>query len=374
MKRPFAFDPWLLILIIALTLIGAVAIQSGHTDALIKIQPKGALATYKPAINHLMFALIGIVAMAVIARTPFNSWRKLASGFLIVTVALNLLPAFGLFTVEKNEAARWVQLPFLPFQFQPSEILKFATIVLFAVALEAFAHKRLAPKHYLYSGIWLVGLAAVAIFQRDFGTAFVILLLAATVSWMGGIRMTYFAAAVAVFVVLLGVYFHTGDEFRKIRILAWLNPAYSAQGVNYQPNRAVDAIVSGGLFGKGVGSGQEKRNYSETSTDFVFATIAEETGLFGGLVVLSLLGALWWRLRHIASKADREFARLAIYGAAAWIGYQTLLNVAMVTRLLPTVGIPLPFISMGGTNLVLIIALMGFAHRSANRTLPENDR
>ncbi|MGP5162721.1 putative lipid II flippase FtsW [Arthrobacter rhombi] len=342
---------------LALTVIGLMMVLSSSSVEAISKNPDAS--SYDQVIKQGIWAVLGIVMMLVISRFSLPTFKKLAwpalliSGFLLLLVLTPLgLEIYG----NKN----WIKIGSLT--FQPSEAAKLALAVWAASVLSKKSKLVGQTSHALIpvlfpGGAVLLGLVLVG---RDLGTALVIGLVLVAALFLGGVRLKLFAmagvvgAAAAVVMVLV-----SGN--RMTRIYAWLGLNCDTQpGACYQSTQGIYALASGGWWGVGLGQSRQKWNYiPEASNDFIFTILGEELGLLGTLVVVVLFAILAVAMYRVAARHQDSFVRIATGGIMAWLIGQAFLNIGMVTGLLPVIGVPLPFISSGGSALLLSLMAVG---------------
>jgi cell division protein FtsW len=309
-------------------------------------------------IRQTLWMALGAVAMWVCSRLPYDRWRRLRVPLLLGTVALLvavLVPGFG---VVSGGSSRWIGVGML--RIQPSELMKLA-ITVFGAELVARRVDRLhRPGAVVVPLLIVLGFSALLVLkQPDMGTALVLTAITLSVLLAGGVpvrlvlKVLAATAAVGLFVGLL-------EPYRRARLLAFVNPFAHQHGSGYQVVQSLVGLGSGGLSGLGLGAGHEKWGLlPNPHTDFIFSVIGEETGIIGSLLVLALFLALaWYGLRAANRAADRFGAMLAV-GITCWITSQAVINIGAVVGVLPVTGIPLPFISFGGSSLVITMAAAG---------------
>ena len=322
--------------------------------------------------RQTLWAAIGLVAFTVAARFDHRLWRRLAWPLLAVAIAglvLVLIPGVGL---SRFGATRWLGLG--PLVVQPSELAKLATLLWLADVLE---RKRPrdgslhAPEHLAIPALPLfVVLAALVLAQPDLGTTILLGLIVGAVLWVEGLPARYVGAAAVAGVAAVAA-LAVVAEYRIARLTGWLDPEADPLGGGYQLLQARFAMGEGGLFGLGLGSSRGKWNLiPNPDTDFIFAIIAEELGLVGALVVLSLFGALLYLGLKVAYAAPDGFGRTVAFAITAWLVGQALINVSTVTGLLPITGVTLPLVSVGGSSLVSTLAALGILVAVARRPAP----
>ncbi len=348
------FDLWLLILAIILVTIGVTMVYSSSAV----LASERYHDSYYYLKRTLVFAGIGFAAMFAAMRIPYRVYCKLAYPILLGSLALCALvfvPGIGR-TI--GGATRWVHVG--PIAFQPSELTKVAMILFLAYSLQKKADKIRSFGVGLVPHIIIMAIVAGAILaQRDFGSSVMI----AVVTWLmlfaAGAKLSYLfgmAAAVLPFAYL----FLSGEGYRRRRILAFMNPWSDQYGAGFQIIQSFVAFNEGGWFGKGLGEGQQKLFYlPEAHTDFIFSVLGEELGLVGVIVVIGLFALFCYRGLKIALHAPDLYGRYVATGATLLICLSAVFNIAVVMGLLPTKGMTLPFISYGGSSLVVSLAIVG---------------
>ena len=288
-------------------------------------------------------------------------WRSPMSYLFIISVILLvivLLPGVGR---EINQARRWLWIPLGPatISFQPSELAKWAVIFSLAAFCAKYGERLKSFKHGFGPVCLVVGLVVGLVIIEDFGSAALIALLSFFVLLIGGANWKYLVAplpvAAAGFVAAILV-----SPTRVMRILAFLHPDQWTGSANYQASQSLMAIGSGGLFGKGLGRGICKYGHlPEDTTDFIFSIIAEEMGFIGTAIVIALFIAFIVLGILVVMRCREPFGRLLATSVVLAVGIQAALNIGVVTVVLPTKGLPLPFVSAGGTSMLLSAAAVG---------------
>ncbi len=327
-----------------------------------------------------LWVLLGLGVMAGVSRIPSTFWRSTAGLWILlgsgVLIALLLVPGFG---TRINYATRWIQLPaplLGTITIQPSEAFKLATLLWFASLYARRPHARWTPIDWIITGLWLIGVIAVER-QPDLGTAGFIFGLGVAIAFLGGASLLKLAglgalgAMLAVLLVVkpLIVSALSGEPleaqkhaYRLQRVRAFLDPWRYPDDIGYQMVRAQLAVGSGGIARFAIGEGREKRFLPAAENDYIFATIAEETGFIGCLLVIGLFAVLVHTLFRLAREPTMApFGRLFLGGLALWIALSAGINIGMAIGLLPTVGLPLPFVSAGGSALLSLMTALGIA-------------
>ena len=348
-------DRWLLLL--TLLLLGAGLVMVFSASSVLALQQFGS--TYYYAIRQAVFAAAGLVAMAVLRRVDYHRLYAVAPAAACVVgvlMVLALLPGMG---VEIQGARRWINLGPLG-TLQPSEAGKLA----FAVFMARWVDRRQGRLNslsdsFLPFAIMLAAVLGVLMLLRDLATAVVMCVTLVSIYFAGGGRKRHIAILV---LALLGAFLllTLAESYRQERLLSFLDPFRDPLGASYQPVQALIGLGSGGLTGVGLGHSLQKYLWlPEAHTDFIFAIIGEETGLIGTTLVLAAFVALSARGYRTAMRAADRFGVMLATGITTWIGFQALVNMGTVTSTIPATGVPLPFISYGGTALAITLAAMG---------------
>jgi cell division protein FtsW len=337
-----------------------------------------------PALRQLLF--LPLACLLLYAVSCFN-YRRLAftAGFfkspllylLVISVALLILVLLPQFGTEINQARRWLRIPAGPISisFQPSELAKWTIIFFLAAFCDKFGDNlKLYWKGFVPLCL-LIALVVGLIIIEDFGTAAFISLLSFLMLIIAGVHwwhiLTPLPFGIIAFCLAL---LHSPSRLQ--RITAFLNPQELADSANYQPSQSLIALGSGGLWGKGLGRGICKYGHlPEDTTDFIFAIIGEELGFVGTMAVIVLFIIFVWLGILVVVRCRDRFGQLLAAGIVLAIGIQAALNIGVVTVVLPTKGIPLPFVSAGGTSMLLsavaVGVLLNIARQSPKMTTAE---
>jgi cell division protein FtsW len=308
--------------------------------------------------RQLLFAGLGIFVMFFIMNVDYWTWRTWAKLMLIVCFLLLvavLIPGVGL---ERNGAQSWIGVG--AFSIQPSEFMKFALIAFLAKFLSENQKKITSFKKGLVPSLGLVFLAfAIIMLQPDLGSGAVLVGSCVVMIYVAGARISHFVG-----LGLIGLVGFAGlilsAPYRIKRITAFLNPWEDPLGSGFQIIQSLYAIGPGGLLGMGLGQSRQKFFYlPEPQTDFIFAILAEELGFIGGSFVLLLFTLLLWRGIRIALGAPDLYGSFLAIGIISMIAIQVVINIGVVTGLMPVTGITLPFLSYGGSSLTLMLAAVG---------------
>ena len=306
-------------------------------------------------LRQLGFAAAGTLAMFALSRLPMGFYRRMSFPLLAVSVVLlALVPVIG---VAQGDARRWIDLGFTT--FQPSEIAK-AALILYFSALICRKGADMASLRGLLPFIAVLALIlALLVLEPHFSAAVIITAIGGAMLFLGGARLYWFALVGAAALAGLGVIM-LFFPYASGRISTWLDPFANTSGDGYQIVQSLYSIGSGGLFGLGLGQGRQTYMYlPEEHNDFIFAVVCEELGFAGALAVLLLFAALIVRGYYLALHMRDRFSFLVMAGITTLLALQVILNVAVVTNLVPCTGISLPFFSYGGTALMIQLAEMG---------------
>jgi cell division protein FtsW len=336
-----------------LTVFGLVMVYSASSiSALVK---EGS--SYYFVGKQLVFVLAGVGVAFIASRFDYRRFQG-ALGLQAWGVAIGLLVlTYGL-GVVRGGARRWIPLGF--FNLQPSELAKIACVLVAAMLAVEWQRRRIDTYSYLRRLGVFVGIPAVlTVLQPDLGTTVLIALGVAIVLFLGGIEMRWAYAAMGI-LTAFGVFAIIAQPYRMARVMSALDPWSEAQGKGYQAVQALLAFGTGGVKGVGLGLSRQKWFYlPEAHNDFIFAMVGEETGLIGTLAVVAAFMLLVYAGIRIAVGARDQFGRLVAGALTGMIGLQAVLNMAAVTGLFPVTGKPLPFVSYGGSSMLVTMVSLG---------------
>ncbi len=306
--------------------------------------------------RQAIYAVIGAGVMFLTSRIDYRIYKvdKIQKLIMGATFALLVLV---LFTTPLKGARRWLGFGFAT--IQPSEIAKVTIIIFFAKVISE-AKDKIKDIPYLFKyALVLVAMLGLLLAEPHLSVCIIICFVVATMLLVGGFPLKWFLpVAIAAVAVVIALSF--GADYRAERMNSYLNPFADKQGDGWQIVQSLYAIGSGGFFGLGFGNSRQKFMYvSEPQNDFIFAIICEELGVIGAFVIILLFGILIWRGIKIAVNAPDSFGTMLVVGIMSLVGWQTFLNIAVVTKLIPTTGISLPFFSAGGSSLIFLMAAMG---------------
>jgi cell division protein FtsW len=353
MARKLQADEWLFAGAVALALFGVIMVYSA--SAIVATGENHSQYFY--VIRQGVWTLIGLGAMWAGMRFDYGRLRSpLIANGLIVTAFVLLVAVFAFPPI--NGARRWIR--FAGMSMQPSEISKLALAIFLARFFERRAGEEGSFWRTFAPSVALTGLLALLVVaEPDLGTAMMLAVICAVVLFTAGARLKHMALAAAPALVgVVGLLVFV--PFRMRRMTAFLDPWADPQGTSYQVVQSLLAVGSGGVDGLGFTQGRQKMFFLPFAhSDFIFAVVGEELGLLGGLAVIALFGLLLWRGMRAAMRAPDRFGMLLGVGIVTGIVAQALFNMSVVLAMLPTKGIPLPFISYGGSSLVPTLFAVG---------------
>ena len=310
-------------------------------------------------IRQLAFAVVGVIAMFVISKIDYTFYEKYGYVIYIVALAAMLLvfvPGLG---SEVKGARRWIDLGFI--SFQPSEFMKPALAIGIAAYISKNQEKMKSILGYAVPAIMIGIVCVIMYFQSHMSGAIIMIVIGAATIFTSGFKLKKRTIIIAVIVgfTAASLFLFTSD-YRMKRVKALFNPEEDVTGINWQPTQSLYAIGSGGLFGMGIGQSRQKYLWlPESQNDFVFSIWAEEFGFVGSLIVVLLFVLFVYRALALVLKSRDLFALMMATGIISMFAFQMIMNVAVVTKLAPTTGMPLPFFSYGGTSLLINLASVG---------------
>lgn len=311
--------------------------------------------------HQIVFGVIpGVAGMLVLSRVPYTFWKKNAWNLLLISIVLLMLVFIPGLSAGIGTAHSWISIGGY-FSLQPSEIVKLTFLFYMAGWLERRGKYGVRDVHSGFLPFILVlgTIMFLMILQPDIGTMTVIAATSLVVYFIAGAPLAYIGGLIAMGVTGLAVLIGLAP-YRAARLTTFLNPELDPQGIGYHINQALLAIGSGGIFGLGYGHSRQKFQYlPEVSGDSIFAIIGEELGLIVAIFVVFMFLAFLWRTLDIANRAPDKFGRYFAIGVGAWIVIQAFINIGSMVALLPITGVPLPFISYGGTSLAVSLAAVG---------------
>ena len=349
LKTEKYFDYSLLFIVIFLVCFGLVMIYS--TSAYnSQISNNGDSFYYLK--RQGMLASAGLVGMLIISRIPYHFWKRFT---LPAYVVLNgMLLVVLLYGAASHGQKRWIEIAGI--RFQPSE-LAMAVLIIFLAHVASRSVKRLKNWRGVVKCFALALPMILLVTVSNLSTGIILLGISFIIIFVASSQYKIFGGVVGAGVAVMLIFLKVA-AYRMNRIEAWLNVETSEYG--YQTRQALYAIGSGGVFGKGLGRSVQKLSYvPEAHNDMIFSIICEELGLFGAIAIILLFLLLLWRCMIIANNAPDLYGALMVVGVMAQIGLQVIINIGVVTNTLPNTGIPLPFISYGGTSVAIILCEVG---------------
>jgi cell division protein FtsW len=345
-----------LLLLVTLSLVG-VGIVMIYSASAIRAQERFGDPTFFLK-KQLVYACVGLLAMVWAVGRDLKTFQRLTPILFLGSLLLLLLVLVPHIGIRINGARRWIR--FFGFSFQPAELAKLSMILFLA---SYFARRQDRLGEFLdgfVPPLCMTGLmAGLIILQPNFGTAAILLFAAAVLFFVGGARISHLLATAGAALPLLA-FLIMRSAHGKTRFLALLDPARVSAKATYQLDQSFNALGPGGLFGRGLGDSMQKLFFlPEPHTDFIFAIVGEEMGFVGAMLVVVLFGLFLWRGTRAAVRADDPYASYLAIGITGLIVGQAALNMGVVSGLLPTTGVPLPFVSFGGSSLTLTLFGVG---------------
>lgn len=350
---------------LALTFIGVVMVLSASS-----VEYIGGQGSFASLRSQGLYAAVGIIVLFWMGKWTRATYHRLSVVTLIASIVLLAL-VFTPLGLEINGNRNWIFVA--GFSFQPAEAAKLAFSVWAAYALSQKLKTRPYGRDLLIPVVFPFGMVIVLLIMagRDLGTVLIMLMIIAAVLYLGGMRTSYLLGTAVI--GLIGVAIVTAQSSnRMLRIQAWLGQCDHAADPCYQYEQGIFALASGGWFGVGLGQSRQKWSYiPEAGNDFIFTVLGEELGLLGALLVIGLFIVLGIGMFRVAYNTNDHFVRISTGAIMTWLLGQAFMNIAMVTGLLPVIGVPLPFISAGGSALLMAILAVGvvlsFAREQAHK-------
>lgn len=371
-KKSRRLDVTFLIIVLVLLSFGIVMVFSASYPA--------ALQKYDDSLylikKHALFVVVGLVVMFLASYFDYHKYRRFIIPIVIVSLALLalvLVPGIG--TTHGTFARRWIDLG--PLSFQPSEIMKFTVILLFAHWVSV-NHKRMKEfyRGFIKFGFFLGIVGILMLLEPHMSGTILILGIGLVMMFVGGTRILYLVSVFALGASFaVGLFLVKGATYITERLQVWLDPfnADSIKDGSFQTVQSLIAIGSGGVLGRGIGNSRQKYLYlPESYNDYIFAIICEELGLVGALAVIVLFVVFALRGLQIAAKAPDKFGFMICVGITVQVCLQAVLNIAVVTNTVPPTGISLPFFSYGGTALVMLMGEIGIMLNISRHATSEN--
>ncbi|MDI9514988.1 MAG: putative lipid II flippase FtsW [Clostridiaceae bacterium] len=354
MKRKREYDFWLLFTVMVLLAMGVIMVFSASSYyAAYNWNNK-----FHFLIRQLLWSCVGLVCMFVISNIDYRRLAIISPVLMLISIVLLILVAIPGIGAKYNDARRWFNLGFTT--FQPSELMKLSLIMFLSFSLAKNSGKLRFFFRGLVPYLLIVGFVdLLLLLEPHYSCAVLITLVAVVILFCAGARIFHFLA-IGVPTIAAAACLVISSEYRLQRFLAFLDPFADPQGSGYQAVNSLYAIASGSIFGRGLGKSLQKYLYiPEPQNDFIFSIVAEELGFVGAFTVIVLFLLLIWRGVRISMNAPDMMGSLMAIGITSLVAIETIINIAVVTATLPVTGMPLPFISYGGTSMLFVLASMG---------------
>jgi cell division protein FtsW len=345
-KQKKSVNRSLLVLIIVMVVVGLIAIADASAPQALNIYGD----KFYLVKQQFIWSLVGLGAMTITMNINYRFWEKVATPLFFISLVFLLVVLLPHLGFKALGARRWIDTGF--FNFQPSELVKIS-LCLF---LSKVASKNKSAASYFVPLLVVCGLIML---EPDLGTTMIVALIGLSQIFVSGINLLYFFGSIAIGALgTLGLIL--ASPYRKERLLTFLEAERDPLGSSYHIRQVLLGLGSGGIFGVGLGASRQKYLFlPESSTDSIFAIIAEEIGLIGAVGIISLFVYFIYKGLSTAKDAPDTFGKVLASGITAWIGGQAFLNIASMVAIVPLTGIPLPFISYGGSSLVTVMTACG---------------
>ncbi len=342
------FNLTLLLVIIGIVMVfSASYVQSGvkHNDTLFFLK------------KNIIFSIIGLILMLYLSKVDYRIYKKYAVILMAVNIILLWLTRFTNLGIEINSAKRWLDIGFST--LMTSEVTKFSCILLSAAIISSHKNRLGEFATIIKVFIWIILSVALVLAQPDLSTSATILFVGFGMLFIAGISYLHTFLIVGGGLSAIGLLIAI-EPYRLKRFTTFLNPFEDRLGNGYQVIQSLYALASGGIAGQGLGKSRQKFFYlPEPQNDFIFAIIGEELGYIGGIILLIIFSVLIAKCLRLAANTPNMFAKMLVSGITLQIAIQVLINIGVATSSIPNTGIPLPFISYGGTSLVIFMGAMG---------------
>ena len=352
--QPVAYDLGLLFPVLLLVGMGIIMVYSSSSALALKRYG----SDYYFLKRQALFSLVGIVVLVGFSYIPFRLYRFLTYPTLLLGIGMLAAVIFTGWGVSAGGSARWLQVG--PIRFQPAELARMALVIYLAYSMSKKDellrdfYVGFLP-HLLVLGVLVLLLS----FQPDFGSVVIFAALTWIMLFVGGCRLSHLVGVILLFVPLIWLFMNQA-EYRVKRLMSFLHPWEHSSDAGYQIVHSFMAFGTGGITGAGIGKGYQKLFYlPEPHTDFIFSVIGEELGLIGVMIVIILYGIMLMRGIRIARHTQDPFGAFLAMGITVAIGLQVCINMGVTLGLLPTKGLTLPFLSYGGTSLLINMAAVG---------------
>ncbi|MFC1678334.1 putative lipid II flippase FtsW [Patescibacteria group bacterium] len=318
--------------------------------------------------KHQLFGMtLGFLAFWYFSRVDYHYWKKYAFTFLIVSIGLLLLVFIPALRPDWGHARSWIEI--FGMSLQPSELVKIS----FLLYLAAWLEQRKDELHDVSQGIGpfviILGLIAfLMLLQPDIGTLSIIAITSLIVYFVGGGSMKHILIIVMIAIIIFSIMIII-KPYQQDRFKCLFNPDYSKQDICYQTNQSLIAVATGGLWGRGIGESRQKYLYlPEVSSDSIFAVISEEIGLIFSSILIFIYFYIFYRGYLIAKYAPDDFGKILAIGIVSWVAIQAIINIGGIINILPMTGVPLPFISYGGSAILAAMVAVGILVNISKQT------
>lgn len=348
-------DPWLLFSVVALLIVGLVMLSSA--SAIVSYQEFGN--TYHYFFKQLVAVIISVFFFTIFYYIDYRTWRKFALWALLGSIILLVLVFIPGLRAEHGTSRSWIII--FGQSFQPAEVVKLSFLIYLATWLEA----KKGQLHELGGGmipfiISLVIISLLMMAQPDLGTLFIMLFSSFAAFFVAGGKFSHILITFLIGLLALSLLLYSSTSYRNARFKCYQDPSYSTQDDCYQINQSLIAVGSGAIFGRGLGESRQKFMYlPELWGDSIFPIIAEEIGFVFSSLLIALFALLFYRGLKIARYAPDIYGTALAVGIVAWLAIQTFLNIGGMINLIPMTGVPLPFISAGGSSILSLAMAMG---------------
>lgn len=347
-------DKFFLSLILTLLVVGLFILSSASLGLIVKNKVPASNLILK----QFFIAFFGISVMFLFSKIDYRKWKKFSVAAFLFALLLTFLVFIPPFSFYHGGAKRWIYLG--PIFFQPSEILKFGFILYLSSWLSSKQSNVSSFQFGFLPFLSMIGIVAgLLIMQPDIGTLGIIAISAGILFFIGGGKFSQIGIGVILGMLLL-FSLYLASPYLRNRVSVFLNPSIDPQGMGYQLNQSFIAVGSGKIVGKGFGMSTQKFNFlPEPTSDSIFSVFSEEFGFIGSLFLILMYYAFFWRGFYISKNAPDSFGKFLAAGFTLIITVQAFVNISALLGVIPLTGVPLPFISQGGTSLIIILAEMG---------------
>ncbi|MDD5342637.1 MAG: rod shape-determining protein RodA [Patescibacteria group bacterium] len=308
--------------------------------------------------KQCLFVLIGLILMLGVSSVDYRSFRSYANIFYVI--GFLLLGVVLIFGTQIRGTTGWIYI--FGFSFQPVELVKLFLIIMLARYFSRPGENVHRPKHIMISGLIALVYIIMVFLQPDFGSALIYFLIWVTLIFLLNIKRSYIITILLIILIIGSIGWLGLKDYQKERLATFVNPNRDTLKTGYNITQSIISIGSGKIWGRGLGSGSQSqlKFLPEQQNDFIFAVIAEELGFVGASLVIIFFGVLFYRLLKIARSSPDDFSLFSVSGIIIMIYLQMLVNISMNMGLVPVVGIPLPFVSAGGSSLITNFIALGF--------------